>query len=83
MDVEGDFFLMCWREILLSSELYGETYIEERNIVLEPTVIYSVIIIIRIVKSGIRIGKPVFRQNIGTKHSGYFFLNIEFVTHAD
>ena len=51
MDVEGDFFLMCWREILLSSELYGETYIEERNIVLEPTVIYSVIIIIRIVKS--------------------------------
>ena len=56
MDVEGDFFLMCWREILLSSELYGETYIEERNIVLEPTVIYSVIIIIRIVKSGIRIG---------------------------
>ena len=50
MDVEGDFFLMCWREILLSSELYGETYIEERNIVLEPTVIYSVIIIIRIVR---------------------------------
>ena len=83
MDVEGDIFLMGWREILLSSELYGKTYIEERNIVLKPAVIYSVIIIIRIVKSGIRIGKPVGRQNVGTKYSGYFFRNIEFVTHAD
>lgn len=43
----------------LTSELQGESQIEESDVVFEPAMVYSVIIAVRVVKSCIGVGKPV------------------------
>lgn len=63
----------------LTSELQGESQIEESDVVFEPAMVYSVIIPVCVIKSCIGVGKPVCCQEITANHAREFTADAELI----